>query len=334
MENVGGVKKGNGLLEFSKYVGWHIELTRRCPLQCPACPRTYNHHLIPNTKQDINKHDLFNFFPKGQLQDLKYILLCGNLGDPIYHPDFFEIVEYFYPVENLQITTNGMNSDDFWKKALATFPKNVRITLSIDGFEDTNSIYRVNSKWDRIQSLFNLIETEPRQCEIEWKFIVFEHNAHQIDRAKEYSKKIGIDRFRIQKTRPLNEDTNLNGLIKEKQIDEHFKYSTEYLEELYPFCQTMDMHFITAEGNYRPCCWWQDFKEDYVNEHGMWQDIHIRDLNQSTALQHFIKFYNKHLTTDYKCAPESCKLQCSVVKGNNQLGSVPNTQLNRNIIND
>jgi sulfatase maturation enzyme AslB (radical SAM superfamily) len=56
------------------------------------------------------------------------------------------------------------------------------ITFSIDGLEDTNKIYRINSEWESIMNGFNTIKKYG--IKTVWKFIVFRHNQHQIEEAK------------------------------------------------------------------------------------------------------------------------------------------------------
>jgi sulfatase maturation enzyme AslB (radical SAM superfamily) len=163
---------------------------------------------------------LKSFFKKEELSRIKYLFFQGNLGDPILHPNFHEISEYFFDVQHLSVITNGIQSPQFWSQVLETWPKNSLITLSIDGLEDTNSIYRVGAPWTKIQFLFDLIHKTKRKCKVEWKFLVFEHNRHQIETASKLADQLGIDSFRIQQSRSLNLNTNLNGKIREVKFNE------------------------------------------------------------------------------------------------------------------
>ena len=81
---------------FKDYIGWHLELTRRCPLACPACLRTTHYNtMVKDPKLDIDIDHLKDFFPKKTISEIKYIFFQGNLGDPIYHPQFHDISERF-----------------------------------------------------------------------------------------------------------------------------------------------------------------------------------------------------------------------------------------------
>jgi MoaA/NifB/PqqE/SkfB family radical SAM enzyme len=305
---------------FKDYIGWHIELTRRCPLACPACRRTYESNAVVDPKQDIDTNALLEFFPKNKLIDTKYICLQGNLGDPIYHPNFHNISEHFFSAQDLNVITNGTHNKDFWNRVLETWPENSRVTLSIDGLQHTNHIYRVNSNWNKIQDLFDLIAQRKHKCKIEWKYIVFEHNYHQVEEAQLLADKLGIDIFRIQKSRKLDE----NLTIKEYNNTEWFnKLEIEYENKLSPFCQTGDLHYITAFGDYYPCCWWADNN----TQANFWQPVNIKNNNIQQCKDQFITFTNQ--LKNYDTCPNVCKKYCRKVKSNKLDMMVPNTQLNR-----
>lgn len=303
-------------------VGWHLELTRRCPLACPACNRTMFKEMVVDPKQDINFDHLKKFFPVSVLPQIKYICIQGNLGDPVYHPQFHDISEHFFAAQDVNVITNGMQSHQFWERVLETWPSKSRITLSIDGLRDTNHLYRVNSNWEKIQGLFDLIAKKKHKCEIEWKYIVFEHNHHQVDEAQEIAKNIGIDIFRIQRTRKLSSKLD----IKSYDNPEWFKKTKmEHEDALSPFCYTGDMHYINAFGEYYPCCWWADTLKD-----NQWSPINISNSNIDNFKTHFIDF-TQHLS-DYDTCPSVCQKYCKKVKSNEQDMIAPNTQLNRSII--
>ena len=73
----------------------HVEVTNRCTLECPACPRTIWKEVI---KKPVNKSDLsINAFEKfmdcDAGQKVKTLLLCGDYGDCIYYPDLFNFIK-------------------------------------------------------------------------------------------------------------------------------------------------------------------------------------------------------------------------------------------------
>jgi organic radical activating enzyme len=99
--------------------GLHIEPTNICTLKCPECSRTkfldkWSNHW-KNHSLDVDQ--LLNFLDI----DLNQvpILLCGNYGDPIYHPDFINFVAKLKQKGAvLQIVTNGSYKKESWWEEL------------------------------------------------------------------------------------------------------------------------------------------------------------------------------------------------------------------------
>ena len=88
--------------------GIHLEPTNICTLKCPGCPRTRFINQWPKNwkNHSIDTHALLRFLDI-ELSGVK-ISLCGNYGDPIYHPDLAGLVR---GLKNrgaaISIVTNG-----------------------------------------------------------------------------------------------------------------------------------------------------------------------------------------------------------------------------------
>ena len=77
----------------------------------------------------------------------------------------------------------------------------LRVVWGIDGLEDTNHIYRVGAKWEKI--INNAKAFIDAGGIASWQFIEFEHNKHQIEEAKQLAKELGFKEFRlVSSTRP------------------------------------------------------------------------------------------------------------------------------------
>ena len=73
------------------YQNIHIELSSKCVLKCPRCPRT--ELLLDTLNQEVSLEEFKVGFPISTLSKIKHILFCGDIGDPIYATEFLEIVE-------------------------------------------------------------------------------------------------------------------------------------------------------------------------------------------------------------------------------------------------
>lgn len=176
----------------------HLEPSSYCNARCPLCPRTDYGVTHDNfIERNLTLDECKQIFSDSFLLNLQWILLEGNFGDPLMNPELLDIVKWFY-ISNrrlkISITTNGgTRNQEFWKE-LAKLP--IEVQFSIDGLEDTNHLYRQDVSWNHlIQNVETFISSGGRAI---WKFIRFDHNQHQINDAKELSKKMGFTDFNLQ----------------------------------------------------------------------------------------------------------------------------------------
>lgn len=175
-----------------------IELTTKCTLGCPACPRNNPDELAEDW--DVGHLDtaLAKKFADSPTQ--RPYLFVGCYGDPIYHPDFIDIVKYYVDKNHwLTIHTNGSFKKQKWWDELASlnWTNHQRFTFSVDGLEDTNHIYRIRANWESIMRGMKTMGALPyaRKPRLEWKMLVFPYNKHQVSDARKLAKEIGIDMF-------------------------------------------------------------------------------------------------------------------------------------------
>jgi sulfatase maturation enzyme AslB (radical SAM superfamily) len=136
-------------------------------------------------------------------QQYKHILLSGNSGDPIYHSQFHEVLEFLQevaPQTPIIIATNGSHRNiDWWKKTAHLLLAKDLITFAIDGLEDSNSIYRKNADWPTIIKGIQTLK-EYSGCIVQWQWILFKQNQHLVKQGAAQAKSLGVDRFFILKS--------------------------------------------------------------------------------------------------------------------------------------
>lgn len=174
----------------------HFELSNYCNAACPYCPR----ECRPEPESVLHKDTHFldfnlikNNFNKDITPNFIATNLCGCWGDPLTHPEFLNIIDYFvteFPTIQIKIHTNGgLRSVNFFTKLARTLSKSKSmcgIIWGLDGLEDTNHIYRKNVKWEKVQENFRAFNSAGGISE--WQFIMFPWNVHQIDEAKQRAK--------------------------------------------------------------------------------------------------------------------------------------------------
>ena len=301
-------------------VSFHVEPTSKCTLECPLCDRTWFYETFKKRNlHEINIEHLVNFV--GPNADVG---MCGNNGDPIYHSNFHNLCRRLKNNNcKLSITTNGSSKTKKWWNALkGILDDNDNVTFSIDGLEDTNHLYRKNAKWKSIMDAIDSIKDG--KCKIIWKYIVFNHNQHQIKEAKKLSTKLGFDHFKLEYSDRWLDKKEL--MPDSEFVDPHYLEQQKILgdskhkADMQPRCLVKDEPsnelYIDAEGDFYPCCWMGTYRYKYKSVFSPKQkQFNIKDntLNQILENNSIKEFFAS--TKQFTSAHECCKIQCGVKHG-------------------
>lgn len=255
----------------------HIEITERCNLSCLMCDRNKNGGEVNQylKNRELTFQDIHRTFLPSFIKQLKRIYFCGNYGDPIMAKDLMQILKYFRyhnPKLKLSLITNGSFKNAEWWAEVATIVTSVR--FGIDGLKDTNNIYRKNSDWDLImENVKSYIKAGGYAI---WDYLVFGHNEHQIQKARELSMDLMFKEFVVKKTgrffsniklegkenhvgltKPIQEKNQNKSLNKEQTIINRYGSIEKYLDQTKIECKVLKNKeiYISAEGIVLPCCW-------------------------------------------------------------------------------
>lgn len=248
----------------------HLETTELCQAMCPMCDRvTLDGELNPHVDNiSLSLKDVQRLFKKSFIQNLDEMYMCGNLGDPMMAPDCIKIFEYFRKINPdiyLSMNTNGgARKPEFWER-LASLVNHV--TFSIDGLEDTNSVYRKGVSWyNIINNVKGFINAGGKA---KWDYLVFEHNEHQIKDAERLSKELGFAEFRPKTTNRYDKTSpswQSYWRGKEAEIIKppiQKEYQSEVVNNplerkdasISPKCVKNKEIYVSARGQVFPCCW-------------------------------------------------------------------------------
>jgi len=294
-------------------LGFHIEPTNICTLKCPGCART---RFINQWPQHWKNHsidiDQLHQFINIDLRD-KFIFLCGVYGDPIYHPEFHQLINSFKQRgAQLNIVTNGSyKSADWWEHTVSMLDGNDRVTFSVDGLPTNFTEYRINADWNTIHRAMMICATA--SCQTTWKYIPFAYNENDLLKAQELSIQIGIDTFQID---PSDRFDDLEKIYQPMVDNLGFKYQAKQswkqnnTQFIAPQCADNKNHYISADGFYSPCCYVADHRFYYKTKFGKNKksyniaDQTITEILTQTAV---VEFYND-LTTQ-----PVCQYNCPVI---------------------
>lgn len=294
--------------------GFHIEPTNLCTLKCPGCSRTQFINKWPShwKNHSVNIDSLLKFLDIDLSN--KRILLCGNYGDPIYHPHFIDLVkELKQQNTHLKIVTNGSyKTVDWWNKLVKVLDKNDLVTFSIDGLPNNFNRYRINADWKTIINGLNVVGSS--NIPSEWKLIPFNFNVNDIKKVEELSKSFNIDKFVIESSDRFDEFTKQFRPTESdyigKKIDAKDIIVTDSpdLVDVNPTCLNKGTtHFISAEEFYTSCCYVSDHRFYYKTIFGKnKKQFNINNNKFSELLfrndvQDFFNTLNQKIVCKYNC---------------------------------
>ena len=275
----------------------HIEPTSLCNARCPQCARNiHGDGLNPNIKLESLGVDWFeNNLSAETIQRLHKIFFCGNVGDPAATPELLEIIAYLKkhnPNLVVGLNTNGGLKTTEWWHTLGHL-LNGRLdycVFSIDGLEDTNHLYRKNVEWKKV--IENARAFISSGGTAHWDMLVFNHNKHQIESARDMAKQIGFSWFRTKETDRWDTYKETE-ILKPATAYEKINYDTAV-----PSCEKDRDHsiFLDYTGRWWPCC---HMAEAYFNIIGYEKHKDIRQYSNTELLEK----YREKLSTDpfYVC---------------------------------
>lgn len=181
---------------------WHLELSSKCSLKCPRCPRTEKPGMFKVTEMDLEFVKSILTIPI--LKNTTSIILCGGQGDPIYCKDMLEIVKYIKfsnPNICIRIITNGSyKTKKWWQELSKLLNHNDTIVFSVDGWDqESNEKYRVNSNFKSIIEGITTV-SENKDLTICWSTIVFSFNENNLNKIANLAKESGATLLQVVKS--------------------------------------------------------------------------------------------------------------------------------------
>ncbi|MFV2032227.1 MAG: radical SAM protein [Gammaproteobacteria bacterium] len=270
----------------------HLELTHRCNAACPMCARNiHGGALNPDMPlSELSLADIRTILLPDLIARLKRIYACGNYGDPIVARECIEVFRYLRdhgPQLNLCLHTNGSARRPQWWRQLAAIMRQGPhyLRFGIDGLEDTNHLYRRGTDWKTImRSAAAFIYAGGHA---EWDFLVFKHNEHQVEAARQLAREMGFKEFFVRKTgrflssgeletsdrfdvldkqgkfeywleQPSNPEYVNPAFGNLEQVKQRYGEYQTYLDQVEINCKVAGGKgkiYLSAQGYALPCCW-------------------------------------------------------------------------------
>jgi MoaA/NifB/PqqE/SkfB family radical SAM enzyme len=244
------------MLKIEDINALNIEVSSACTAACRFCSRMQKAREYGQYRLGL---DDFRRLPIDFMSRLRRVSFDGDFGDLCANDEFPAIVEYLSSLNpGLPICghTNGSAQSQDWWAALGPYFKNGDMVFGLDGLGDTHSLHRRGTDFNRVvENMAAFISAGGRA---QWQFIVFRHNEHQIEAAKDMARDLGCTRFFVLYSRDYNQDLREPKSLNAQLKRDAFKNVLKSLpaEDRKALCKPLAKGsvYIAADGTVHPCC--------------------------------------------------------------------------------
>lgn len=214
-------------IKFPRSTRIEVELTSKCTLLCPKCPRT----LMKDRRREWDNGHLDADVLLNAIDDrIQIVNFAGSFGDPIYHPDLVKIFQGLKAKgKTINMDTNGSyRKADDWHAMGSVLDDSDWITFSVDGPLDNFTTYRVNGDAKTIEEGMRIMCSYAGR--IRWKYIVFRYNStlENLIKAYEQAWDFGIRQFMLVHTTRAEDGQH----VEVAEFSQHLDDLEEYVSTL------------------------------------------------------------------------------------------------------
>lgn len=307
-----------------------IEASTLCQLDCVMCYMKRNPEGVKKGCGfgTLKLDDLKNFIENNDIQRVE----LSNNGELFTNPDIIPILKYLHEKNVTICVQNGTNLNTLTDETARTIVESQvkYLVISIDGAsQETYSIYRRNGDFNKVLNNIRKINYYKKIFHSEYpfltyKFIVFGHNEHEIEKAKQIAKdlkmeitfsKNGYPSYSpVQNSKKVIAETGLDDLdiSPSHRLDEYNNHLSNWF-----FCSMLwNDPQINYDGRILGCC--SLYNDDFAGN--VFKDGYFKAMNNPKIL-----YAKAMLTNNAKPAKDipctNCWVYNDLIKNNNFMKS-------------
>jgi len=178
-----------------------LDPTNVCNLKCPVCPTPQGNLLHSSGRVSVENFEAF----VDRIAAHTYRLILYNWGEPFLHRQIIRMLAY---ADKKKISTSISSN-------LNLLPREGAEALVLSGLDDlivscdglsqeTYQRYRVGGELDKLVGNMDAISQAKKRLgrtnpNIEFQFLVFRHNEHEVDRVQAFARQHGANIVRLAK---------------------------------------------------------------------------------------------------------------------------------------
>ena len=159
----------------------NLDITHRCTLQCQRCNRA----IFAARGQKVPGEDMTMKNFKKVIDYFEEVYFCGQISDPIFHPQFIEFLKLLKGRKTVVHTAASHKPEKWYKEA---FEANTGAywTFGIDGLPKDSHKYRINQDGEK---LFKMACMAAKMgLLVKWQYLIFNYNEKDIEEARKMAK--------------------------------------------------------------------------------------------------------------------------------------------------
>jgi|GEM_PF-2202970 len=258
-----------------------LDLSTACQLKCPSCP-TANGVIAKSIGTGFLTLTDFRKF----LRDHPWVsdIELSNWGEVFLNKELEQILRHAHRKHVWLRIDNGANLDRVSDQVLEGLVKyKLRsLSCSIDGAsQEVYSVYRVDGNFDRVIAHIRQINDFKKKYRspypaLQWQFVAFGHNAHEISKARDMARELGMsfylklswDDLYMETFSPIRDRELIkkeSGLGVADRREYEMKFGRDYIA---PSCHQLWLRpQINFDGRLLGCCinHWDDFGNVFTN---------------------------------------------------------------------
>lgn len=228
------------------------DINNECNLNCKHCRVSEK-----NDNEKLSLREAKNLLSELWYNEITMLNLSG--GEPFLRKDIFQILDYAQKFEDIVITTNGTLLDEEKCKKISTY-KNIKLSISLDGLEETHDKFR------RKKGAFKkVIDTLPilNKYKIKYaiKYTLSKETAEDAIKLLNLVAKMGATEFNVRRV-------IVAGNANEDMMLSNEKYKN-IIRDLIQNCRKLNVKFKTGDPLLIPIfseVWGIDIKNDDLSK--------------------------------------------------------------------